>query len=155
MPFWCFYSSRTLSREMVDVVTHDCVCAVAFVRRGGGGKRGKAWKSSNVLWEESVTLLVSLGADSPQGRKHCRRRRQAWEVAEEGKEMMRWRRDEGGGGRESYTLKNSLVCRCAGLNMKCREHLVFTIRLKRCIYLMMLDVGWSCLGYIAQHSLIT
>ena len=154
MPLWCFHSSRTLSRQMVDIVTHDGVCAVAFVRRGR--KKKNRGKDSNVLWEEYVTLLVSLGADSPQGRKHCRRRRQAWEVAEKGKEMMRWRRDEGRR-REGiwYPEKLPGVQMCRPEYERCREHLVFTVRLKRCIYLMMLEVVWSCVGYIAQQSLIT
>lgn len=63
-----------------------------------------------------MTLPVSLGATSPQGRKHCRRR-QALGLAEEGREMMRRWRD--GGRREGILYpENSLVCRCAGLNVR-------------------------------------
>lgn len=75
-----------------------------------------------------MTLPVSLVAASPQARKHCRRR-QAWELAAEGGEMMRGRGD--GRRREGILYpENSLVCRCCRPECKgYKECSVFTVHL--------------------------
>lgn len=132
-----------------------CVCfGVLKVFKRGRKVWEKKWEwESNVLWEESVTLPVSLGASSPQGRRTLQKKT-GLGTGRRGKrdDETTERRREGVEG--ILYSENSQVCRCADLNVRdcnsCREHLVFTEHLKHCITTLYLTIWRWTLLYMVR-----